>query len=140
MKYEPGELKVVAYKEGKEWARDVVKTTGAASKLTLTPDRMKLCADGQDLCFVTAAVTDEAGLTVPCSSNEIAFEVSGPGEIVATDNGDATSHVSFQSPKRSAYNGLALVVVRTRPGQAGSIVVRAKAEGLMSADAAFSSK
>ena len=41
--YEPGELKVVAYKNGKEWARDTVKTTGPAAKLLIAggsqPDR-----------------------------------------------------------------------------------------------------
>jgi beta-galactosidase len=28
---------------------------------------------------------------VPRSKNHIKFDISGPGEIVATDNGDATS-------------------------------------------------
>ncbi len=99
-----------------------------------------LRADGQDLCFITATVTDEAGLTVPRASDEIDFEVSGPGEIVATDNGDATSHVSFQSPKRRAYNGLALVIVRTRPGMAGDIVVTAKSGSLRPAQTVVTSR
>ncbi len=140
VKYEPGELKVVAYKAGKPWAENVVKTTGAARKLSLTPDRKVLRADGQDLCFLTAAVTDEAGLNVPRASNVIDFEVSGPGEIVATDNGDATSHASFQSPTREAYNGLALVIVRTQPSKAGSIEVRAKSAGLQTAAMALRSQ
>ena len=33
VKYEPGELRVVAYKNGKKWAEDVMKTTGAAAKV-----------------------------------------------------------------------------------------------------------
>jgi beta-galactosidase len=49
---------------------------------------------------------------------------------VATDNGDATSLVSFQSPERAAFNGLALAIVRTRPGQGGRIVVSAASDGL----------
>ena len=44
--YQPGELKVVAYKKGKNWARDAVKTTGPATQLTLTADRPTLHADG----------------------------------------------------------------------------------------------
>ena len=99
-----------------------------------------LHADGQDLCFITAAVADEAGLTVPRVDNAIDFEISGPGEIVATDNGDATSQVAFQSPTRRAYNGLALVIVRTRPGQAGRIVVKAKSAGLQSAETLLNSQ
>jgi beta-galactosidase len=60
----------------------------------------------------------------------VRFTVSGPGELVATDNGDATSLVSFQSPERAAFNGLALAIVRTRAGQAGAITVTASSEGL----------
>ena len=48
--------------------------------------------------------------------------IEGPGEIVATDNGDATSFESFQAPERDAYNGLALVIVRAKAGQTGTIV------------------
>jgi beta-galactosidase len=40
--YQPGELKVVAYKNGKKWATDVMKTTGPAAKLTLQADRAKI--------------------------------------------------------------------------------------------------
>ena len=140
VKYEPGELKIVAYKAGKPWAENIVKTTGPAQRLTLMPDRKVLHADGQDLCFITAAITDAAGLVVPRSNNAIDFEMTGPGEIVATDNGDATSHVSFQSLKRNAFNGLALVVVRTQPGKAGNIVVQAKSDGLQTTATSLSSQ
>ncbi len=58
------------------------------------------------------------------------FELSGPGEIVAVDNGDATSFESFQAQERHAYNGLALVIVRTKPGEAGVITLKAQSDGL----------
>jgi beta-galactosidase len=130
VKYQPGELKVVAYKAGKRWATDVVKTTGPGEKILLQVDRSPIQADGQDLCFVTVSIADRAGLVVPRSKNLIRFAMSGPGEIVATDNGDATSHEPFQSKERNAFNGLCLVIVRARPGQAGAIKLTAQAEGL----------
>jgi beta-galactosidase len=130
VKYTPGELKVVAYKSGKPWATDVVKTTGPAAKLTLAADRAAIANDGRDLSFVTATIMDKDGLLVPRSKNAIAFTIDGPGEIVATDNGDATSHVPFQSKERAAYNGLALAIVRTKPGEAGEIRVKATSPGL----------
>jgi beta-galactosidase len=132
--YQPGELKVVTYKNGKKWATEVMKTTGPAQKLTMRPDRAKIQADGKDLSYVTVTVADKSGLMVPRSKNHIQFSVEGPGEIVATDNGDATSLVSFQSPERDAYNGLALVIVRAKPGQAGNIILKAKADGLESCE------
>jgi beta-galactosidase len=134
VKYEPGELKVVAYKNGRRWAEDVVRTTGPAAKVLLKADRETIKADGQDLSYVTVTIADKDGLLVPRSHNLLRFALSGPGEIAAVDNGDATSHESFQSPERKAYNGLALVIVRTKAGQPGTITLKAQSEGLMAAE------
>ena len=133
VKYEPGELHVVAYKNGKRWAEDVVKTTGAPAQISLSADRARIKADGQDLSFVTVRIVDRAGLLVPRSNNRIKFSVDGPGEIVAVDNGDATSHESFQSPQRDAYNGMALVVVRIKKGKPGVVRLHAESDGLRGA-------
>jgi beta-galactosidase len=132
--YEPGELKAVAYKDGKPWAEDVVRTAGAAAKVLLTPDRAEIRADGQDLSFVTVTIADERGTLVPRSHNLVTFSVEGPGEIVAVDNGDPTSFEPFQARERKAFNGLALVVVRTRAGEAGSIRLSAKSDDLAPAE------
>ena len=140
MVYEPGELKVVAYKGGKKWATDIVKTTDPAAKLMLQADRKMIRADGQDLSFITVTVTDKNGLLVPRSKNHIQFALEGPGEIIAVDNGDATSFESFQAKERNAYNGLALVVVRSQLGKAGDIILKASSSGLASAKTQIKSK
>jgi beta-galactosidase len=108
-----------------------MKTTGAPAKLILQADRNKITADGKDLSFITVTVADKSGLLVPRSKNHIKFSVEGPGEIVATDNGDPTSFESFQSPERNAFNGLALVIVRAKADQPGTIILKAEADGLM---------
>lgn len=131
--YQPGELKVIAYKNGKEWAQDVVKTTGPASQLLGKADRSQIATDGTDLSFITVTIADAKGLLVPRSKNSVEFSISGPGEIVATDNGDATSFESFQASRRRAYNGLCLVIVRAKKGTPGTFTVKAKAEGLAEA-------
>jgi beta-galactosidase len=128
--YEPGELKVVAYKGGTQWATETVKTTGQAAKLMLKADRATIAGDGHDLSFVTLKVADKDGLMVPRSKNQVTFEVSGPGEIVATDNGDATDMNIFSSKERHAFNGLALAIVKAKRGETGTITVTAKSEGL----------
>ncbi len=128
--YEPGELRVVAYKGGKQWATETVRTAGAASGLLLTPDRSTIANDGKDLSFVTLTVADKNARLVPRSMNLIHFEVSGPGEIVATDNGDPTDMTPFPSKDRKAFNGLALAIIRARRGQSGQITVVATSEGL----------
>lgn len=128
--YQPGELEVVAYKNGKKWAEDIVKTTDTASMISMAADHATIKADGSDLSFITVKITDKNGLMVPRSNNRIKFEISGPGEIVAVDNGDATDHDSFQSTNRRAYNGMALVVVRSIKGKPGNITLKASSEGL----------
>ncbi|WP_437754314.1 beta-galactosidase GalB [Sorangium sp. So ce1389] len=134
--YEAGELAVVAYKDGEEWATDSVKTAGAASKLLMAPDRSTIAGDGRDLSFVTVTVADADDQMAPRAANLIHFEVSGPGEIVATDNGDPTDMTAFPSKDRKAFNGLALAIVRAKAGQKGQIVVSAKSDGLAEATAA----
>jgi beta-galactosidase len=128
--YEPGELKVVAYKNGQQWATNAVRTTGTAALLSLEADRATIRSDGHDLSFITVLVRDGDGLLVPRAKNAIRFEIEGPGEIVVTDNGDPTCLEPFRSTERQAFNGLALVVVRAKPGQAGEIKLTAKSPGL----------
>ncbi|MFH1213020.1 MAG: DUF4982 domain-containing protein, partial [Candidatus Neomarinimicrobiota bacterium] len=130
VKYEAGELKVVAYKNGKKWAEDILKTTSEPASLLASVDHSEIQADGKDLAFITVRVTDKNGLTVPTATNLIKFEVEGCGEIIATDNGDPTDFMPFPSPERKAFSGLALVIVRSKPGEAGSITVTAKSPGL----------
>ncbi|KAL2162563.1 hypothetical protein VTH06DRAFT_7477 [Thermothelomyces fergusii] len=132
--YEPGNVSVVVYKDGKEWARDARRTVGEARALSLTADRAEIRGDGRDLSFVTVAVVDENGDTVPEADNAITFSVSGPGRIVATDNGDPADMTEFPSLTRKAFSGLALAIVRADKGASGDITVTASAEGLATAE------
>ena len=138
--YQPGTVRVVTYRNGKEWATDEVRTTGAPARLDATADRTTVRADGKDLSFVTIRIADAEGLTAPRANNRIRFRVEGPADLVATDNGDPTSFESFQSPGRNAFNGLALAVIRTRKGQPGKIVVHAEADGVTAATIELTSK
>ncbi|MGA2749596.1 MAG: beta-galactosidase GalB [Verrucomicrobiota bacterium] len=131
--YEPGILKVIAYKNGSKWATDTMKTAGSPSRLELEPDRAEICSDGRDLSFVTVRITDKDGCIAPRANNRIHFDIAGPGEIVATDNGDPTNFEPFQSGDRAAFNGLCLVIIRGKFGQPGHINITAEADGLRSA-------
>jgi beta-galactosidase len=130
--YEPGRLEVVTYRKGAKWASAGVQTAGAAAALDLRPDRTSIAADGADLSFVTVRVVDQAGVLVPRAKDRVRFTISGPGEIVATDNGDPASFTSFQSHERETFNGLALAIVRARKGASGRISVTATSDGVRS--------
>ncbi|HEX7026265.1 MAG TPA: beta-galactosidase GalB [Gammaproteobacteria bacterium] len=138
--YIPGELKVVAYKNGKKWATDSVHTTGVATGLKLVPDHPVIQADGFDLSFVTVSVVDDKGLVVPDADHMLTFTIEGPGEIAATDNGDPTNLVSFASTEREAFNGLCLVIVRAKAGQGGRIKLTASSETLRNGAAYISAR
>lgn len=140
--YEPGELQVVTYRDGQEWARDMVRTTGEAVSLNASADRSTIDADGVDLSFITVRITDQRGDLVPVANNLLTFSISGPGEIVATDNGDPTDFTAFPSSQRKAFNGLALAIVRTRVGESdqGSIRVVIEADGLEAAEVLVNEK
>ncbi|KAF3934477.1 Beta-galactosidase [Dactylella cylindrospora] len=130
--YQPGELEVVAYKNGKQWATETVRTTGPPAGLKVTADRTSIKNDGYDLSYITVAVIDGQGNTVANANNTITFAISGPGEIVATDNGDPADMVEFPSRSRSAYSGLALGIVRAIAGTSGRITITVSAVGLES--------
>ena len=129
--FEPGTLKAVAKKGGKVVATDEVVTAGTPAKIELTADRSTIHADDDDLSYVTARVVDKDGHVCPNADNEISFSLTGPADVIATDNGDPTNLESFQSPKRKAFHGLALAIVRSQ-SKSGSAKLTATAEGLSS--------
>lgn len=128
--YEPGHLKVVTYKNGSDWAIDSIITDGEAVRLELRVDRDVIKGNGADLSFETVRVLDVNNVLVPDADNLISFEISGPGEIMATDNGVPTSFNPFPSHERKVFHGLALVIVRSAQNNAGQINITAKSKGL----------
>ena len=121
--YQPGTLKVVAYKDGRFWAETEVRTAGPAARAAMEVDFA-----GEDLVFVTTRLLDKAGNFDPTACNKLTYKISGPGDIVATDAGDPTCHTPFTSRTIDAFNGLCSVIVR-RTG-AGPITVSVSPDGL----------
>jgi beta-galactosidase len=135
--YAPGELKAVAYVADKSVATDFVRTAGAPAKVVLVPDRRQIRADGDDLSFVTVRIEDKDGNLVPGSDNLVRFKLDGPATIAGVDNGNAATVEPFQADHRKAFGGLALLIVRGRPGVAGTIRVSATSDGLAAGQTAI---
>jgi beta-galactosidase len=133
--YAPGTLRAVAYAGGRPVATAEVKTAGAPARVVLAPDRTTIHADGEDLSFLTVRVEDADGNLVPGADNLVRFTVEGAGRIAAVDNGNAATVEPFQADHRKAFGGLALLVVRSKRGEAGPIRVTATSEGLAAAEA-----
>lgn len=123
--YEPGEVKVVARKDGKPIREQVIKTAGSPDHIKLTADRQMLVADGKSLAFVTVEVVDQNGNLCPHAENQIYFDVKGNARIAGVDNGCQTSMERFKDNKRKAFFGKCLVVLQSTK-QTGEIVLTAK--------------
>jgi beta-galactosidase len=127
--YEPGTLRAVSRKGGKEVLTKEVKTAGTPARIVLEADRSKIKADGKDLSFVTVKIVDKEGNIVPKADNLVEFNVEGKAFIAAVDNGLQTSMEPFKASQRSAFNGLALVILQARE-EAGAVKLTATSEGL----------
>jgi beta-galactosidase len=132
--YEPGELKAVAYKNGEKIGEAIMRTAGAPAAIRLTPDRKELAATGEDLCYILVEALDKKGTLCPLADNLIYFKVEGPAEIAAVGNGNPLSLEPFQANKRKLFYGKAMLILRTRQGQAGEVRVTAQSDGLTAAN------
>jgi len=102
-------------------------------------DRNTIRANGRDLAFVTADIEDAAGILVPTAANAVGFAVSGPGEIVGVDNGNAIDTATYKATARNAFSGKALAIVRST-GATGPMVISASSTGLASGSVSFSAQ
>ena len=152
--FEPGEVKVVARKQGRKISSQTIKTAGPPHHLVLkktyqntlasavqtpsgvpadlqscTPTPSGVPADLQSAVkkgstslpgdlqsplfpttFVEVNVVDKDGNLCPNAENEIYF--SSTAEILGTDNGNQTSLERFTDPKRKAFFGKCIIVLR----------------------------
>jgi beta-galactosidase len=137
--WSPGVLRVVASKPGTKPVVKEVKTAGPAARVALVADRSRLSADGEDLSFVTVRIEDKDGTLCPLAEDLVRFELTGPARIAAVDNGDSATTESFRGNSRHAFNGMALVVIRTERGRPGQITVSASSDGLRPASVTLTS-
>lgn len=138
--FEPGEVKVVARKQGREISSQTIKTAGPPHHLVLkktyqntlasavqTPSGVPadlqsavkkgstslpgdLQSPSSPTTFVEVNVVDKDGNLCPNAENEIYF--SSTAEILGTDNGNQTSLERFTDPKRKAFFGKCVIVLR----------------------------
>jgi beta-galactosidase len=116
--FEPGTLRAVSYKNGKQVMVTEEKTAGTAARMVLSADHRKIDADNSDLSFVTVQIVDKDGTLVPSASNLVTFSITGPGKIVGVDNGSEIDHNPFKANYSNAFFGKCLVVIQSthKPG------------------------
>ena len=132
VKYEPGEIKVVAYDyDGTAKGEKIIRTAGAPARIVLKADRNSISSKGEDLSFVTVSVVDKNGTPCATANNNMKFAVSGAGKFRAACNGDATSLVAFNSTEMPLFSGELVVVVEGL--KHGTAMLSVSADGLPTA-------
>jgi len=123
--FEPGVIRAIC----KNGPSEELRTAGKAAKIELKAGREKLTPEWDEVSYVTAEVTDEAGMVTPSASNGVTFQITGPGAVAAVDNADSASHEPFQGLERRAFQGRGMAVIRAT-GAKGRITVSASSAGL----------
>lgn len=136
--YQPGTLVAIGYEGGKKLASWQLRTAEHATRIKLIADRMEIRADGQDLSYITVELLDKNGTRHPKAQNLIEFGIQGPGTIIAVGSSNPRSTESFRQPRRRAYQGRCLAIVKSSQ-RAGPITLHAASQGLESAEVAITS-
>lgn len=91
IKYVPGTVEAIGYKNGKKIATDKVQTTDAPVAIHLSANKNIINANKEDIAMITVDALDKNNLLVPDAENEITFSIQGPGKIIGVGNGNPTS-------------------------------------------------
>jgi beta-galactosidase len=138
--FEPGDLKAVAYQDGVKIGEATRRTAGPAAALRLTPDRTTIAADGVDLSYVLVEMIDASGTVCPLADDRVTFTIRGPGSLAGVGNGNPASLESFVGSEHNLFHGKAMLIVRSKRGIGGEIIVTAIANGVQAATTRIASQ
>jgi len=130
--FSPGSIEVKAYdKNNQVIATQTVETTGSPASIDLAVEvgTDGIDADAQDAAMISVSIVDANGRVVPTANNKVSFSVTGEGSILGVGNGDPSSHEPDKANYRSAFNGLARVLVQSTMTP-GTITLMATSPGL----------
>jgi beta-galactosidase len=131
--WEPGEIRAVAYSEGKTAAMHTLHTAGPAVALRLAPimnPNGGLRADGSDVLLINVEAVDARGERCPTFQQRVDFETKGAGIWRGGYNSGKTN--SINKPYLDLECGINRVAVRTTRVD-GKITVKATCAGLKAA-------
>jgi hypothetical protein len=116
--YQPGELKVVVDKDGKEWATEVVKTAGAPAALEATPGPRDDQGRRPRPVLRHGARRRQGRRRRAARRQPRDLQVEGPARSSRPTMAIPTDLEAFPSPTRKAFNGQVMAIVRAKPDQA----------------------
>ncbi|MBO5546606.1 MAG: DUF4982 domain-containing protein [Bacteroidales bacterium] len=136
VEYQPGEIKVVGIKDGKQ-VTEVVRTFGDPAQIRLTVDRPEFTTDPDDVAHVTVEILDKDGNLCKNATDHVKLTVSG-ARVIGMESGNMRDLSPTKSSERDTWCGMALAILAA--DQPGTVSVRAEAPGLQGAEITFRAK
>ena len=121
--YEPGELKAVAYTEGKPSAELVIKTTGEAVKLKAKADTVTI--PRFSIAHIEIETEDKDGLFVPTAESLVRAKAEVNIQFLGMDNGNNLDLRPFPETERNMLAGRLLCIVRGMEKGSGKLTLSA---------------
>jgi beta-galactosidase len=91
VKYVPGTVEAIGFKNGKRTITDKVQTTDTPDAIRLSANKDTINANKEDIAMIAVEALDKNNLHVPDAGNEITFSIQGPGKIIGVGNGNPAS-------------------------------------------------
>ena len=130
--YVAGTITAVAYdSEGNKVSKSYT-TAGEAAAIDLIVDQKEVSANETDVVHCEVTIVDDSGVMLPNANKMVTFDVEGPARIIGVENGDVLNLEPHKVNYRKTFNGKCLLMIQTTD-QTGTIIIRAKSEGLDSA-------
>ncbi|MDO5579536.1 MAG: glycoside hydrolase family 2 TIM barrel-domain containing protein [Planctomycetia bacterium] len=130
VEYQPGTLEAVAWKNGKEIGREMVKTAQAPVKIRLTPEKTVFRSD-DDLIYILAETVDSEGNPCPLDTRTISVQLTGPADLVGIGNGNPIGYDRITDAEHPLFFGKAMIVLRSSKNP-GSVQVKVSSKGVAS--------
>ena len=129
--YEPGEAKVMVFKNGVYFTEAVSKTAYSAKSLAFGTRQATVLAEG-DVAEVDVFAADDYGTRVLSLPQRVEFVLEGPGEIIACASGAGAKGeaVSQKAVFAAIENGRASIAIRRCGGSGQALKLHAKARGM----------
>lgn len=131
VQYEPGELSVKGFINGKEITSHRLTTAGESQTMAAVSDKKQLQAGEKRLAHIELVMQDKKGNLVYDANNEVTVAIEGPAKLLGLESGDLASHEDYKANKRRFYNGKLLAYIQS-DGSAGMVNVTFSSPGLPS--------
>lgn len=126
--YEKGNLLAVSYDHGKETGRYNLQSSLKEVELCVETDREKMCANGEDLAFITVKLIDKNGTDNMWEKRKIHISVTGSGILQGFGSAEPSTDKSYDDTEWETYDGQVMAVIRSKT-QTGQVNIKFSAEG-----------